>query len=173
MFSYQAIWWPQCGHRERGATTDSPRGTRWMTTFKKLPLLEAVEGRQRMHLLVASTDTAELLTRPRAFAGAGNIHFLRPDEDISPFLFALDAFVHLSDSEGLGSAALLAMAHGLPVVASNVGGLPEIVLEGETGLLVENQTREVGAALEKLLADRELAAGRGPWLEAPPTRQSS
>ena len=126
-----------------------------------LPLLEAAEGRQRMHLLVASSDTADLLTRPRAFAGASNIHFLRPEADISPFLFALDAFVHLSDSEGLGSAALLAMAHGLPVVASNVGGLPEIVLESETGLLVENQAGEVGAGLEKLLADRELAAGMG------------
>ena len=126
-----------------------------------LPLLEAAEGRQRLHLLIASADNAEPLVRRGAFAGAGNIHFLRPEEDISPFLFALDAFVHLSDSEGLGSAALLAMAHGLPVVASNVGGLPEIVRHGETGLLVGNHASEVGAALEKLLAERELAAGMG------------
>ena len=126
-----------------------------------LPLLEAAESRQRLQLLIASADNAEPFVRRGAFVGAGNIHFLRPEDDISPFLFALDAFVHLSDSEGLGSAALLAMAHGLPVVASNVGGVPEIVRHGETGLLVENQAREVGAALEKLLAERELAAGMG------------
>lgn len=126
-----------------------------------LPLLEAAEGRPRLHLLIASADGADHLSRRGAFAGADNIRFLYPEEDISPFLFALDVFVHLSESEGLGSAALLAMAHQLPVVASDVGGLSEIVREGETGLLVRNQTREVGAALEKLFAEPALAAGMG------------
>ena len=41
-----------------------------------------------------------------------------------------------SRAEGLGSAALLAMAHGVPVVATRVGGLPEIVEDGRTGWLV-------------------------------------
>ncbi len=130
-----------------------------LTTLREkpiLPLLEAAERRARLHLLVASADAAQ-----RAQRGPANIHFLRPEEDISPFLFALDAFVHLSDSEGLGSAALLAMAHGLPVVASDVGGLPEIVRDGDTGLLVRNLTLEVGAALEKLFAGRAQAAEMG------------
>jgi glycosyltransferase involved in cell wall biosynthesis len=41
-----------------------------------------------------------------------------------------------SKAEGLGSSALLAMAYGLPVVANRVGGLPEVVVENETGWLV-------------------------------------
>lgn len=62
---------------------------------------------------------------------------LRSDiEDLGDFYPALDLFVMPSRAEGLGSAALHAMAFGIPVVASRVGGLPEIVREGETGWLV-------------------------------------
>lgn len=52
------------------------------------------------------------------------------------FFAALDLFIMPSRAEGLGSAALVAMAQGVPVVASRVGGLPEIVEEGKTGWLV-------------------------------------
>ena len=84
-----------------------------------------------------------------------------------PILFSSDlnrdlrdarAFVYITDSEGLGSAALLAMAHGVPVVASRVGGLPEIVIDGETGLLVDNKAEEIRHTVESLLADESLAA---------------
>jgi glycosyltransferase involved in cell wall biosynthesis len=71
-----------------------------------------------------------------------------------------------SRREGFGVACLEAMAHGRPVVAGDVGGLRDLVVDGETGYLVP--PRDVGAlrrALERLLADRELrsrlgAAGR-------------
>ncbi len=64
--------------------------------------------------------------------------------------------VYLSQSEGLGSAALLAMSAGVPVIASRVGGLPEIVEDGVTGVLVENDPGAVAAALTRLLADEPL-----------------
>jgi hypothetical protein len=70
-------------------------------------------------------------------------------------------FVYLSEMEGLGSAALLAMAFGVPVVASRVGGLPEIVEHERTGLLVENDPAEVRRAVERLLGDSELARRLG------------
>lgn len=57
-------------------------------------------------------------------------------ENLDDFYPALDLFIMPSRAEGLGSAALHAMAYGLPVVASRVGGLPEVVVEGESGCLV-------------------------------------
>jgi glycosyltransferase involved in cell wall biosynthesis len=57
------------------------------------------------------------------------------------------AFVYVSQSEGLGSAILLAMSAGVPVVASNVGGIPEIVSDDEDGILVESNA-QIAAAVE-------------------------
>lgn len=67
-------------------------------------------------------------------------------------------FVYITASEGLGSAALLAMAHGVPVIASDIGGLPEIVIHEQTGLLTENSPASITAAITRLLADPPLAA---------------
>jgi glycosyltransferase involved in cell wall biosynthesis len=71
-----------------------------------------------------------------------------------------------SRREGFGVACLEAMAHGRPVVASAVGGLKDLVVDGETGLLVPpRDPQALRAALGRLLADRDLrrrlgAAGR-------------
>ena len=71
-----------------------------------------------------------------------------------------------SRREGFGVACLEAMAHGRPVVASSVGGFKDLVVDGETGLLVPpRDPQALRAALDRLLADRNLrrklgAAGR-------------
>lgn len=58
-------------------------------------------------------------------------------DDLGPFMNSIDLFLMPSLAEGLGSAALIAMAHGVPVIASRGGGLPEIVEDGVTGWLTE------------------------------------
>jgi glycosyltransferase involved in cell wall biosynthesis len=70
-------------------------------------------------------------------------------------------FVYLSRSEGLGSAVLLAMAHKVAVIASNVDGLPETVQDGETGLLVANDPAGVAEAISRLMADLALRRRMG------------
>ncbi|HLJ51509.1 MAG TPA: glycosyltransferase family 4 protein [Bryobacteraceae bacterium] len=65
-------------------------------------------------------------------------------------------FVYITDLEGLGSAALLAMAAGVPVLASRVGGLPEIVEDRCTGVLTENRPEEISTSLQRLIGDPEL-----------------
>lgn len=66
--------------------------------------------------------------------------------------------VYITREEGLGSAALLALAHGVPVVASRVGGLPEAVEHESTGLLVDNKPEAIAAAIRCLLEDEALRA---------------
>ena len=68
---------------------------------------------------------------------------------------------YITYSEGLGSAALLAMAAGVPVVASRVGGLIEVVEDGRTGLLVENDSGQIRNAISRILSDPRLAAEMG------------
>lgn len=79
-----------------------------------------------------------------------------------------DVFVYLSDLDGLGSAVLLAMSAGIPVIASRVGGLPEAVIHGETGLLIDNSDHSLQAALAQLASDAGYARrlgqnGRRRW----------
>jgi hypothetical protein len=62
-------------------------------------------------------------------------------------------FVYITDSEGLGSAALLAMAAGVPVLASKVGGLPEIVENGVCGLLTENTYEQISDKMLEMARD--------------------
>jgi glycosyltransferase involved in cell wall biosynthesis len=87
-------------------------------------------------------------------------------DELEPLLAGAAIVVVPSRREGFGLAAAEAMAHGKPVVASAVGGLPDLVVDGETGLLVPpGDVEALRAALERLLADRDLrrrfgAAGR-------------
>jgi glycosyltransferase involved in cell wall biosynthesis len=66
-------------------------------------------------------------------------------------------FVYVTHAEGLGSAVLLAMSAGVPVIASDVGGLREVVRHRETGLLVENRADAIAAAIRELRDDPDLA----------------
>jgi len=66
-----------------------------------------------------------------------NISFLRNKDNVPEYLAASDVFVSSSLWEGLPLSILEAMASRLPVIATQVGGVPEIIKEGETGFLVE------------------------------------
>ncbi len=99
----------------------------------------------------------------RAAAGLGNVAFTGFVDNVEDYLAAFDVFVYPSLHEGLGSSLLDAMAFGLPIAASKVGGIPEVVEDGVNGLLVppENPAALV-AALRRLLDDaalRESMAG--------------
>jgi sugar transferase (PEP-CTERM/EpsH1 system associated) len=82
--------------------------------------------------------------------------------DVAQLLRGFDAFALPSLAEGISNTILEAMASGLPVVATNVGGNSELVLDGETGLLVPRSDPEALAhALRRYIGDPELAARHG------------
>jgi glycosyltransferase involved in cell wall biosynthesis len=93
--------------------------------------------------------SAERLACPILFAG-----FQR---DVSNWLVAADIAIVPSHVEPLGNATLEAMAHGLPVIGTRVGGIPEMIVADETGLLVApHAPEELAAALERLIDSVEL-----------------
>ncbi len=85
-----------------------------------------------------------------------------PHGDVPAFLRSLSMFVMPSRAESFGVAALEAQACGLPVVATNVGGLPEVVRAGETGILVPpNDPPALAEGVLTLLSDPQRQAAMG------------
>ncbi len=83
----------------------------------------------------------------------GRVRFLGSRSDIADFLASLDLFLFPTRAEPFGIVVIEAMAAGLPVIASKVGGVPEILSSPETGRLVEPLTPEAFAgAVREILA---------------------
>jgi glycosyltransferase involved in cell wall biosynthesis len=92
----------------------------------------------------------------------GRVHFLGRRGDVPSLLKLMDVFALTSVSEGLPNVVMEAQAASLPVVATNVGGVPEVVDDGVSGLLVEPRDHAgLARALSSLLGDPQLAARMG------------
>lgn len=91
-----------------------------------------------LHLVVLGRGDLRcaLEAEARALGVAERVHMLGFRDDLAPYLAHLDAVLLPSRHEGLPFAALEAMAAGCPVIAARVGGLPELIDDGHTGLLV-------------------------------------
>lgn len=93
-------------------------------------------------------------------ADLGNrIRFLgfRPPHELRELYNRADIFILPSLAESFGMVLLEAMSCGLPIIASNVGGIPEIVTDGENGILVQHACpNELAGAIERLVNDRLL-----------------
>jgi len=105
---------------------------------------------------------AQLENLAQTLGIADAVRFLGEQRQVADVLAALDVFVLPSRHEGLGVAILEAMAMSLPVVASDVGGIPEIVDAGRTGVLVPcEDAAALAAAIAALDRDRERARRLG------------
>lgn len=88
-----------------------------------------------------------------------NFEYLGWVDDISTLLLDIDAVVHPSRKEGLGSVLLEAMSLGKPAIAAAVGGVPEIISHGQNGLLVKPESSgQFADAIASLAEDRRLLA---------------
>jgi sugar transferase (PEP-CTERM/EpsH1 system associated) len=126
--------------------------------LRALPLLEDV----RAVIVGYGPEQQRLETLAQQLGIQERVCFTGYQEDVRPWLVALDVFVLSSDWEGMSNALLEAMAASLPAVATAVGGTPDVVVEGETGLLVP--PRDPGAlaeALDTLVCDPDLRRSMG------------
>jgi len=111
-------------------------------------------------------ERATIERRARELGVMADTLFVGFQTDVAPFYAAFDAFVLPSSREGTPASAIEALAAGLPVVTTRVGGLPDVVSDGEDGFLVEvGAVDALAERLQRLAADPALrermgAAGR-------------
>ena len=127
--------------------------------YDGVPLLEPAHGAAVLALANAADAQkgAPLAEEAARLAGVP----LRWTTDLEGDLRDAALFVYITYSEGLGSASLLAMSAGVPVIASRVGGLPEIIRDGENGLLVDNTAPAIAEVIRKFTDSPDLAARLG------------
>jgi glycosyltransferase involved in cell wall biosynthesis len=102
-------------------------------------------------------DRGEVERRAHELGIMRDTLFLGYQEDVAPFYAAFDAMVLASGNEGTPVSAIEALAAGRPVVATRVGGVPDVVRDGEDGFLVETgAVDDIAEALGRLAADPSL-----------------
>jgi glycosyltransferase involved in cell wall biosynthesis len=107
-------------------------------------------------------DRAELERRANELGIARETLFLGYQEDVAPYYAAFDALVLPSGNEGTPVSAIEALAAGRPVVATRVGGVPDVVRDGEDGFLVEaGATEDLAERLVRLAEDPGLRERMG------------
>jgi len=118
--------------------------------------------RPRLWVAGDGPERASLAAQAERLGLGGQVDWLGQRDDVGDLFAAADVFVLPSRAEGLGVAALEAMAAGRAVVASAVGGLADAVVDGRTGLLVPpGDAVALGAALERVLHEPALRAALG------------
>ena len=157
--------------RELGLPPDTPViGAVSRLAWKKgiRHLIEAtphiLESSPNAHVVIAGDGPlrAELEANADALGVRDRVLFLGSRSDTIELMAAFDVFVLPSVVEGMSNALLEAMAVGRPVVVTDVGGNPEVAVDGETGLVVPPaDPPQLAASIVKLLEAPELAAEMG------------
>lgn len=136
------------------------KGHIWLV--RAVPFVVAEFPEARFVLVGEGPLGADLRKLAEGLGVGRHVVFLGTRWDVPECLGAFDLFVLSSLNEGMGRALVEAMAVGLPVVATRVGGVPDVVAHGTTGLLVPPQDAEaLAAAVLELLRDRKRMAAFG------------
>lgn len=100
--------------------------------------------------------------------GLNNIHFNGVCANVFPKLHEADIFVLPSSCEGIPISLIEAMGSGLPIVASNVGGIPDMIEDEQSGILIQPCPESLAAAIARLIKDASLreALGRQAKMDA-------
>jgi glycosyltransferase involved in cell wall biosynthesis len=132
------------------------------TLIEAFALLAAKRSNLRLAMVGEGAERRALESQVAANHLDERVRFVGAVADVVPYLRAADLFVLASNTEGMPGAILEAMAVALPVVATAVGGTPEVVLDGETGALVPpHDPAHFAAAIDRILDDPDSALQMG------------
>ena len=125
-----------------------------ISTFDRI-LKNGIEA--KLLMVGDGPDRQRAENRCRELKICDKVRFLGKQEQVEEVLSMSDLFLIPSGSETFGLAALEAMSCGVPVVSSNIGGLPEVNIHGETGYLCElGDVESMGECSTKILKDEKL-----------------
>ncbi len=134
----------------------------FQSLVKALSLILSVVPSARLLLVGDGPLHADLVAEAQALGVGNRLEMAGAQLDPAPFLAAADLVVVPSLNEGMGRALVEAMALGLPVVATRVGGIPAVVADGETGSLVPaDDPPALARAMAELLKDPGLRQRMG------------
>ena len=127
-----------------------------------LDVVSEVKKRQiNLHFFIAGDGELLESCRERIAVQDLPVKVLGWQSDIEKVLSAADIVLLTSDNEGTPLSLIQAGMAGLPVVSTNVGSVPEVVLDNTTGLITSLDVQEIADALEKLVSDKALGAQLG------------
>jgi glycosyltransferase involved in cell wall biosynthesis len=127
--------------------------------LRALEQLRSISRKWKLVLVGAGPEADTLKRLADSLNLRDRVLFAGSHADVGPFYGAADAFVLPSLTEGSSNVLLEAMAAKVPIVATQAGGNPEIILHGETGLLVPiDDSQSLATAIAKLLEEPELAS---------------
>jgi glycosyltransferase involved in cell wall biosynthesis len=106
------------------------------TQIRAVALLRATGAACRLAIVGDGPEAPRLATLIERLGLAGAVHLIGYRADVRAVMAGFDVYLNSSAHEGVSLTVLEAMATGLPVIATRVGGNPEVVMPGETGLLV-------------------------------------
>jgi len=156
-----------------GALVDRHKGQRVLLQAARL--LQSQAPDMQFLFLGDGVDAEDFA---RESADLPNVHWLGFRQNVGDYLGLLDVFAFPSRSEGMGSSLLDAMDYGVPIVASRVGGIPDIVRDGQTGLLTPpGDAQALAQALLRLYQQPQLrvalaSAARAALPEYTPQRMA-
>ena len=132
------------------------------TFIEALPVVKKNVGPVFKVVLAGAIDHQEIPRRVEELGLTGDVSFVGFQEDVPSFLRQLDIYVFPSRSEVFPFSTLEAMAAGLPIVATRVGGIPEQITNGKEGYLVDlDDVKTLSECLSKLIKDPALRKNMG------------
>ena len=134
--------------------------------LESLALLKVRYPAAKVVIVGDGSERQALEERAAVLGVSDDVVFAGYRRDVRALMAAFDLYVNCSTYEGVSLTILEAMASALPVVASAVGGNPEVVIDHETGLLVRPQAKAIATAVSALVENptrRQTMGDAGRW----------